>query len=159
MDFTFVGIEQDEVEPAAPPEKTVYPVVHEQSLYNRNDCRIKLVCDEEWEWGCLTIRMADDCDPAPHDHWLTYEQDAVGFPDTMGVDPGDRTVQFMMQYGIAPGQPFWVDATYHCSQDYWGEWDSEVDWDVCGYEMWSLERVCTAWEAYLARTHLIVNRG
>lgn len=138
------------------PAASSWPVIGAVSEYGAGWCRIKVVCDEEWEWGCLKIDFADDCDPVPEDHWLEWERDALGdLSCILSLDAREDTIQFMMEHGIAPDQPFWIEASYSTSRDYWGEWDCDIDWKVVGYETWPRERVMLAWEAFYGREAML----
>ncbi len=124
----------------------VLPVLYEDAWYGVNDCYIRCFACEEEEWGSFYLEI--DCDGPPPNHWLAYMLDCVNLVEMLYMDPVER---FIIENGIAPGQPFYLYLTYNCSQDYFGEIDEEVDYEVTSIVPWDREKVLTEWEAFYGR--------
>jgi len=127
----------------------------ERAWYSYEEAWMWLVATESWEWGQLKLDL--DCEPPPYNHWLSGEMDAVGdLDDILGVSEVEGVEQFLLENGIAPGQPFFVQTAFWCHQDYWGEWDSGVEMEVVDIAKWDPERVAIAWEAFFMRKRVLV---
>jgi len=153
FNITLVGMDSEPLEPFK------CPVVNDCGIWGNSWCMVRLVAAESWEWGSLTLEI--DGEGAPPQHWLGYELDALGNLDgVLGMNTCpfgliSELETFLLQKGISPGQAFWVEMSYSCSQDYWGEWDSEVVWHVVGMEPRTAEQSASAWEALIGRKHLL----
>ena len=158
MNDIFMKIKQ--VEPAHQEPDTQWPVVGDGAIYGNMWAKVRLIATEDWEWGSLNLEF--DGDGPPHDHWLSFELDGLGgLSEVMGLDPNASGLisdleTYLLQQGIAPGQPFWVEMRYSVERSpegYLGcvEYDSEVDWGTTMVEPWSTERAASAWEALIGR--------
>lgn len=72
--------------------------------------------------------------------WLEYWSDGSGIESLLGEGHASSfngnwvfrsgLFQLATEYGIAPEQPFCVRLWYDSWQDYWGEYDERVDWEI-----------------------------
>ena len=129
------------------------PVFGDRAWFGYNECRIWLRSHEEWEWGTLNLEL--DCDPPPYTCALYHELDAVGpIEDVLGLDDVER---FLMENGLAPGQPFYIYASFwYSGPDRNGEYDSDSDFKILDQERWTADQAATAWEAFYARQHMLI---
>lgn len=155
----FLTIEEaDPPEPFSPlwryPKPPSYPVVANRAWYGGSWVKCWMVVDEDWEWGELQLSM--DCGGPPGGHWVEYRQEIDSGAAAWDFDPQDLE-QFLMEEGIAPGQPFYAHWTFHAHRDYWGEYDEEVALqEILAVEPWDVDKVVAAWATlYFHRSHLI----
>lgn len=132
------------------------PFVGEDCVYFRDTtlCWVTMVVEYE-DWGCLTLDI--DGEGPPGDHWLEFETSVVGLDEVVGFTASfygsddDRCREaWMLDLGVAPGQRFRLVMMYGSWRDYWGEYDSEVCWDLIWVEPWTPQQCAEAWEAYFA---------
>jgi|SRR6516164_48544 hypothetical protein len=79
--------------------------------------------------------------------WCDWVIDETGWAGILDVDTlSGGWLDFLLREGVAPGQLFYV--RLHCTyyQDYEGEWDMDVDWEVVARELWNEVEVWIAWE-------------
>lgn len=113
--------------------------------------RVWMVARDGSVWGDLEFAWADvGCGP-PQGHWLEYRLNCDVFHDAVdGGDPRD-VEQWMLQNGLAPGQPFCVElrfSAWRSNTPDGDDYDEEVSWgEVVDRERWSAERTLDAWEA------------
>ena len=121
---------------------------------NGRQCRLLVSAREDWGWVTLTLEI-DGHGPTPKSA-LACELDAIG-PIEEVLDIRDVET-FLLQQGIAPGQPFWlwVNIEYYQSGWEYPEWDADVDYAVTSVVPWSRERAAEAWEAFYGRRAMMV---
>jgi hypothetical protein len=127
------------------------PVLHEDAWYGKAECCVRVATTEEDEWGSFYLDL--DCSAPPPNHWLSYCFDTTGnLAEILCVKDCYGSVERMLlEHGIAPGQPFYLWASFRSWKDYWGEYDEEVDWEVTSIVPWNREKVLTEWEAFWGR--------
>lgn len=131
------------------------PCFAEGALYESLECRVLMTTTEEYEWGALSLAL--DCDGPPDNHWLSYElENCCEIGDMIYISGGEETDMFLLEHGIAPFQRFYMHLTASYTKDYWGEHDSEFDYEVLNVEPWNENRIATEWEAYWARKRVIM---
>lgn len=157
-DFCFKLIEWDQAESSGSTYERIeanFPCVGDGALYDSLSCTILVTTTEEWDWGQLTFEL--DCEGPPDNHWLAYEFDTCGnLGDILGASTGDEVERFLLENGIAPFQRFYLHISASYYKDYWGEYDSEFDYEVLNIEPWDTNRICTEWEAFWARKRIIM---
>jgi len=112
--------------------------------FGRCTCRVWLRF--EWYEGELCLEL--DSDPPHPDHLLTFAMEAYGLSSILNLDDWRKDYDpetFMLQNGIAPEQPFQVEAEYDWSVDYWGEYDEHWEWEIIAREPWPVGQVLDAW--------------
>ena len=125
------------------------------ALYDGDRCWIRVVAEESEAWCELTLHLDCEAPPIQPDHWLSFELEALPFMEVMGLESDDLEA-LLFEHGIAPGQPFVIEAQYLSFQDWEsGCWESEVDWEVARVQPWPADRAVAAWEAFYGRKHLI----
>jgi len=91
-------------------------------------------------------------------HCAETEIDNMGLEDFLDITEWPRNEEslatWLMQEGIAPGQPFriMVDVNYvgSTSMDWIGtEWEMEVDWEIIDKEYVEPAEVLRRWQAYV----------
>jgi hypothetical protein len=145
-----------EEQPLKEPEESAVklPVLYEHSWYSYDACKVRVVSNEDWEWGVLGLDL--DCEGPPVNHWLSYMFEAVGNLNEV-LDLGhSHTEKFLIDCGIAPKQPFYLWMSFSTWRDYWGEYEEEVDWGLAGIVPWSIERAATEWEAFYCRGSMMI---
>jgi len=100
--------------------------------------------------GVLEVEL--DCDYPHPDHWLAYWIDHNGLNEV--INSGLNETQpfllwFLLDNGIAPGQPFLAEVRFWASTDYWGEYDEEIEVRVMDVEPWPVKDVEREWRRYL----------
>jgi len=148
----WVRIENHVPDPPYERMEVKFPCVGDGAAYDSLSCTILVTTTEENEWGKLNLEM--DCDGPPDNHWLAFELDCYGsIEEMLYIEDMDA---FLLEHGIAPFQRFYIHLTASYWKDYWGEYDSEFDYEVLNIEPWDENRVCTEWEAYLARKRILM---
>ena len=91
------------------------------------------------------------CDFAgPIPPWLAYQDEGIHGLVRYEVKDFEK---FLLENGIAPGQPFRMEFRYSAGTDYsqslFGEGWEAFDFAVVEVERWSAEKVLEAWENFL----------
>lgn len=151
----FKILKPSELTAVAGPEEDYGPIhfIGEGAAYFKGTslCWVTLVAEYEDE-GWLSLELS--CDGPHPQHWLGFEMDAIGLNELLGFEGTDEAKEeFLLQQGIAPGQRFRIEATYHSYQtwtDYGYEYDADTDWSVINIEPWTVDQIVEAWENYFA---------
>lgn len=154
-EFTLGGLKIKELGGKPKPTKPHYPVMTEDGFFPDSvTAEIWMMATEDWEWGQLGFVFDSHFPP---DHAVEYEMGNSGCDfDEYLVDD---VMTFLLQEGIAPYQPFFacVHARYFEEWTYYGkEWDLEFDFEVLDVKKWSVDKAATAWEAFFARTRMLL---
>lgn len=112
----------------------------------------------DFGYGHITFRPLDDLTVfseaiGEKPDWLGEYVSDVGWDSALDASPcrgSDEYGTWLMEQGIAPGQPFCVEVTMTVTRSGWEyvEYDQEVEADVIEVARWSRERVAAAWEKW-----------
>ena len=81
-------------------------------------------------------------------HNIGCELEAVGLEEILDIDIGIEALdKWLLENGIAPGQPFRIDlkVTWRMAGWEYPEAESDYEWDIVGVEYWEPEQVTQAW--------------
>ena len=89
----------------------------------------------------------------PFPSWLEYETEMDGWNSLLDINYSTTEETFLLQEGIAPGQPFKVRFKMpHYSKDYYGEYDvSYRSCKIVEMQRWSQDKVLRAWGERMVR--------
>lgn len=89
--------------------------------------------------------------------WLDYELSDGMFWEINDLGPYEEEaiVQFMLEHGLIPGQGFLVEmSALYSYDDYLGETDVDISWEIIDIEKKTLKESADWWESYLAARQL-----
>lgn len=114
----------------------------------------------DFGFGCITFETMDYRSPLSRSvgemqDWVAEAIQDVGWESVLDAYKGDEYAGWLIENGIAPGQPFRVEISPSILKSYDGDYgydyDLEMDAEVIAVARWSPERVRAAWDRWAQR--------